>query len=1211
MKYQCFILGLAILLTSSYAYADTYTWVPKFGASNICTEASLSDDATYAPTANFTNNIMVTDESSLIAFSVGNYQNPNSTVEGWMDGFYNLYNDIASTVYGTIIPIWKVYRDLLVVDSAVGNQDTASDATAVIIQAFATASQNDGFSAGNRTKWETYAKTLCKEHVENEYLYDATGYENNINANRLKIFAGGGGAVIVGGLGSGSFGYFGYGGQQGNALLDCFNLNSSTQTFNFANSGQLNATYYEVWEMHVDSWLYVAGFNGTDFSFMGKSYNFTNETGGTDLSDKNQLLTVNCQEDCAPSDYDDASRATRMCESNYKASILGQTGHQNLSDYCGLWASKTSVTNTTYIPQYYLNGTAFGSTQDGYFENGLKSSLIFNNTDKINATQTIDQMDTKVDFANKRYYGDSCYGNFRQPHATYARAQLNGFNAVAVGGDKSVNFLSDPSLTGFNSQNRSENYNTLVDWYFTYPNNATQIFVGTSAIGASNTAPNITSSSISPDPIYDRDDPLGYCTATDDDGDNLTGYYSWYKNGAFQFSGNGVSVPNGTSTLFSTWDGSSTTDGDTIIFECWVSDGTTNSSKLNSTALTLNYRPDLPIGIINSTTNNSLSELNFYAYTNDNDTDDIGLSYRIYRNGTLVTETLLSAWENSPYCLQETANATSSCGGLANGYYTTSTIGSAGIIYSYYKKPLNSNFNSIVQYKYGDAVTKNTTIGTTLWNQNSTHIRVGLYSRLDWNSFTYIDGYSRVYVWSTIKNSYEEHATGYFSPPFSIGQTPYNAYDGSYSSSVAYYGGWGYAGTGSAYNAGKIYEEALWWKWGVTHNDTYYLDTIDTSQLVKGDNWTLSVRATDEVTTGDWINYTFTIGNIAPNVTDVLVMNTTLGANCTYTFNDGDLDADSSTFRWFVNGSLIAPTSQEISSGNYTVGSNIKCEVTPYDGDDFGTSINSTNFTVGDEVAPVFDYVALSATSGTNDNPFIVYANITEANAIDFVYAEITDPNGLVFNFSMSSSDMIAYSRVYTPSTDGTYRIRLFAQDGNSNLALYNETLTYEESTSTSSSGGGAGGSGGGGSPIFTENFGAIPEKINNFAFIFTRSFDGQDFEFTANRQLSSCAIEGLSPYVDSMTATCSTENNIVLLSLDYSDAVEPISAVYDLEMTLFSVNGESTKIPVKVSTISTVVTTDTGDLNLTKILIFVATIGVIAVIIFAFRKNTQQTINI
>jgi len=99
----------------------------------------------------------------------------------------------------------------------------------------------------------------------------------------------------------------------------------------------------------------------------------------------------------------------------------------------------------------------------------------------------------------------------------------------------------------------------------------------------------------------------------------------------------------------------------------------------------------------------------------------------------------------------------------------------------------------------------------------------------------------------------------------------------------------------------------------------------------------------------------FTVQNALPEVTSIDIIPHTLSestdASCTSSTYDADQDNISVTYRWWKNTTLLPYTTQNLTSGNYTANDTITCEVTAYDGFEYGTPLNdSANVTEGGQI---------------------------------------------------------------------------------------------------------------------------------------------------------------------------------------------------------------------------------------------------------------------
>jgi len=453
------MIALALFLIPTISAAN-YLWVPKFDSSSTCTEATLSEGSGFGGTANWTNNVMVTDEFSQVFLGVAKANNQSRMEQG-----FNTLGNITSMNYRPL-PEWKVTRVGNTINTTiVANNDTASDGDARLILGLAIAANNTNFDSGNRTLWRNTAISWCKAFVSYDFIYNATGFNSSVSSAKLKWFPASGAVSVESGLTSGTFMHGGYTGDLVQALIACHALNSTAQVFN-----QTTATYQAVAQNITDSYLAAVRFDGVNLSFIGDAYTWRNSTGGTILK-VNELINATCTANCDPMDYDDAPRVASICQAQYYANFtFGASATPlgaNLTAYCNLWQNTTKnygITNISYVVQYNQNGSASGTQQEGFFENGIGGRLNFwqNFTDP---TIRLNKITEKVDTANNRLYGDNCFGVFRQSQGVQFWGDAIGVSNAVFGGTY-LNGVVSASANGFSSQNRSTNFNTLVGYWF-------------------------------------------------------------------------------------------------------------------------------------------------------------------------------------------------------------------------------------------------------------------------------------------------------------------------------------------------------------------------------------------------------------------------------------------------------------------------------------------------------------------------------------------------------------------------------------------------------------------------------------------------------------------------------------------------------------------------------------------------------------------------
>jgi hypothetical protein len=463
-----------------------YLWVPKFDTSSTCTESQLSEGAGFSGTANWTYNVLVTDEFSQVMLGIARSDNESRFLAG-----INTLNNLTSRQYAPL-PVWKVIRNGNYINTTfISNNDTASDGEARIIKALVIASNNSKFSQSTRDTARTLASSYCKAYVSYDFFYNNTGFTSKVSNNLIKWFAGTGAVSVNSGMTSGSFMFAGYTGDNVEALIACANIDSGLVTFN-----QTSARYMDIARNVTQGYIEATDWRGSQLKFIGKTYTWRNATGGTNLI-AGQNLNATCDQDCNPSDYDDASRVTSICRSIYFANLtLGGTQTyplgQNISDYCNQWRSNSTYvngyTNVSYKVQFYQNGSASGTLQEGLFENGLGGNLDFwpQSTSPNNLSARISKMNEKFDVGNENTYGTSCFGVYRMSQGVNLYGDAIGLSNPAFGGNSSSWRLS-PATTGFSSNNLTVNYYTLVNWWFNDSNANQNItnFISESVAGGS------------------------------------------------------------------------------------------------------------------------------------------------------------------------------------------------------------------------------------------------------------------------------------------------------------------------------------------------------------------------------------------------------------------------------------------------------------------------------------------------------------------------------------------------------------------------------------------------------------------------------------------------------------------------------------------------------------------------------------------------------
>ena len=118
-----------------------------------------------------------------------------------------------------------------------------------------------------------------------------------------------------------------------------------------------------------------------------------------------------------------------------------------------------------------------------------------------------------------------------------------------------------------------------------------------------------------------------------------------------------------------------------------------------------------------------------------------------------------------------------------------------------------------------------------------------------------------------------------------------------------------------------------------------------------------------------------TIGNTPPTIASVAISPSIATINSTLTCNifglaDDDGDTVNANYQWFIDGVLIAHTGSTLNSSFFSSGQTIQCSVTPNDGEDSGSSVDSQAISI-DNTPPELTSVALSPSTAFESSTLI------------------------------------------------------------------------------------------------------------------------------------------------------------------------------------------------------------------------------------------------
>lgn len=601
------------------------------------------------------------------------------------------------------------------------------------------------------------------------------------------------------------------------------------------------------------------------------------------------------------------------------------------------------------------------------------------------------------------------------PTTAYSYTNLSGFcNATDFDGD-SLNYtyqwwqnttLKSSGVAGPFTQGILSNVNNNTG-YKTPGTNWTLTCTGTDGVNntavmnstevyINNTAPVTVSSRISPTTAYVNTSSLaGYCNATDVDNQsqNLTYSYVWYKNGANIISGsyNTPSLPD-TEVQLSTLAEGNYTHYDNITFQCTPIDpmggigAPTNSTVLTITDLAPVQQTSriLPVLAYANTT------LLGYCNATDTDNDNLGYNYTWYLNGVLNTVSSL----RQGVCYQETANVTTSCGGLDTGTYTT------------VNSPWNPSVTNIIDGNYSTSAQYTTIVSSLLINYT-----VPSYNDIVTSVWQVKDGLGTVNLSLGTCVPIDNTLQLSVSSIFTFNQVLWQCWTGASFTTLR-----------TATPTVVVYEEAVYW------NITTIPQGVETlvatkKGLVSGQNWTLQCTAYDGTLYSSAQNSSqTTIQNTVPTMYNASILPQIAYSNSSMTGYCGATDNDGDTVRYYyewwnntalqasgVSGYFTQGTVQAINTEALynNVNSTWYFRCTPNDGVGNGTQLISSGVLIQDQPPQVVS---------ARITPTFAYTNTTLLG-----YCNATHPDNTTFNepWEWRRNNVTVASGEYINATNG------------------------------------------------------------------------------------------------------------------------------------------------------------------------------------------------
>jgi len=174
-------------------------------------------------------------------------------------------------------------------------------------------------------------------------------------------------------------------------------------------------------------------------------------------------------------------------------------------------------------------------------------------------------------------------------------------------------------------------------------------------ITESNTAPTIIANVTSPTNVYTNTDWKLNLTITDpDDGDILTGYVQFYVNNIATGSVQPQTATKDINTLIGTLSSSNFNKGDTLIAEFWAGDETVNTTKYNTTEITVLNSPPSKVNL---------------SYPENNDTMFINRTPRFNWTAASDADSDLVTYQLHVSLTSDMSDGTVNETGISNEYY--------------------------------------------------------------------------------------------------------------------------------------------------------------------------------------------------------------------------------------------------------------------------------------------------------------------------------------------------------------------------------------------------------------------------------------------------------------------------------------------------------------------------------------------------------------
>lgn len=1133
--------------------------IPDYTASNECTDGFLKNSSGLAKSFD-TDFEFRGDKHTEIGIVLSMYSN-ESLFDAWYNGME--HENVSSYISQTTTPVDCLTVDrMMYVDGKLqrfGNGDSATDVSRKA-QAYFYASGNPSFSQENRTKY--LERALCTVNASN--TYEIRTYESGLNTPY--------GTITHLPFGGTNAAYWGITAEAHHMWVGYFDdvIRNNMLAYMVTN----NEYYLEYAEDAAKVFLTIEMQN-TSIGFGTNVYlgRYENSSGNLVWRCHSDQIGNECEVGNNQWDRSDRPRGQWACQAPFlyekKTGTLSGVW-QNLSDFCdaglnesaklnpidthGMWNVRYNGTVSDVSSEGYFNAVTYGMLYNTYYDLlDEKALAIFDNYQRAQNSWSWDSNQCRNVFSFEGAHSAQVIGHslgydqlFLQESGagSYAVSEVYFNMTLPNGTIKEIGYtsiagstysltcdstsLSCPTTSlGNYTINSVRAVNTQNE---TYTNTSL-----TSTVELLNTAPNITYVNILPSTTaYTNTDLSANVSGNDFEGDTLTYQYLWYEND--------VLIGGETNSTLSS---SNFVKGDIIILSSRVFDGTDYSNYLNSTSKTI--ANSIPTASVVDITPNfpTTTDLLVGSYTfTDLDSDTDSSTFKWFKNGVVVAGQTTSNLSSSNFVkgdviiFQVTPNDGVVAGTSVNSSSVTilNTVPTAtnlnitpttaytydNLLGSYtFVDPDNDGDESTYAWYKNDILIAGQT-GTTLLSSNfvkgdsiifqirpfdgsvfgsrinssaiiiNNSIPTISYIELSPSSPTSSDNITLNYTYYDYDNDNNQSTvtwlvndiivaynitiltSGNFtdSDNVSVQITPYDgtAYGIMQSANVQIgntapvvsnisivqttaYTNTTLTGTYDYYDADLDPDNSqfVWLKNGFVisgQNTT----SLSGTNFVKGDNITFRVIAYDGKSTGNTITSSpITIQNTAPVVSNINITNINIYTdtiiNYNYTFYDEDSDGNNSVIRWYVN-SILVSTNSSLDTSLFVKGDSIIIEVTAYDGQAYGNSINSTTRTVLNSVPIISDLIILPTTAYTTSSLNASYTFTDADNDNDFSTFRWYKNETLIYTGSILNSSYFTKDEnitlIITPNdgTDDGTLINASIQITNSNPLLDIENIS-------------------------------------------------------------------------------------------------------------------------------------------------------------------------